>query len=1064
MRVLSVHHSERVLVAAFLLTFSAVAVPGDPITPGLLSVRDASLPQHTGGNGDSVSPRITPDARFVAFTSSASDLVTNDNGLLSTDVFLRDRRGNTTVLVSCNLSGTGGGNGHSFATGVSSNGQFVLFESEATDLVPGDTNGTTDVFVRDVWAETTHLVSRATDGGVGNWYSTESVMTPDGRYVAFISAASNLVVNDKNNGPDVFVRDLVNGTTTLASIGAVDTNSVMKTPVITPDGHWVAFFSTDRGLVSGVPTNSLGEIYLCDLVGGTTLWPSSNATALVRSVMQYSDVPVPSNPVISDDGRYVAFKSGWDDEITAPASSNTAATVVFQYDAVSNVTTVVHTNGISRYLQYGRDLGPKMTPDGMHVVFVARETSGTNYYPSVWMWNRLAGTSVPVSVDLDGGWSPNSASHSPACSADGRFVVFVSDATNLISGPVSSGTHIYRRDLLLGVTQRVDADAAGGGADTDLFGERPVLTSDGESVAFSSPDSGFFDGDNNGAEDVFVWQGSPVAHELVSRRDPSLVSVSGNAQSGMGMFSLSADGNRVAYVSPASDLVPNDTNGLPDVFVWDRTAGSNLLVSVGFDGSPASGGASGNPTIRGNGRYVFFASLATNLVVDDANSQLDLFRRDLQLNTTTLLTRDANNVSLASTETLEYSVNADGNYAVFATLTNSGLYQVYWRDLTTERTRLLPTPTVDSRTLWLSADGQRVLYSSNNGWLVVWDATLEANIFTERADDYVDISPDGRRFLFYGRSWNRQLTCYDVDADTNLITLSVSYSTEAFSPWSEDSRYFVFTTESSLIAADDNLVNDVYLCDVETGALTLISVNAAGTASGNGPSDKPAFSGDGRFIAYRSYATDLLPDPAVAPALYLFDRATESNHLITASSPVPGLDWISRPVINYSGDVLAFQSVDRDPGSGDLNRSVDVFGADTFVRPTADSDADGIPDWWLIEYFGHAEGQAGDLSRAGDDADGDGMTNLDEFNAGTIPTSYASALVVQIAHDGTAYVLQLRWEATAGQSYEVLFSDSLEPPNWQPLTGSTIEVVDHQAICWVQVTDTQRFFQVRTTK
>ena len=163
---------------------------------------------------------MSPDGRFVVFSSSASDLVTNDNGFFGLDVFIRDRESNTTTLVSENLSGTGGGNGHSSYGMASTNGRYVVFESVASDLVANDTNDLSDIFVRDLWTETTTLVSVSTNGYSGNGISSDAVMTPDGRYVAFDSLVNNLTAEDGNVLGDVFVRDLVAGTTALVSVGA----------------------------------------------------------------------------------------------------------------------------------------------------------------------------------------------------------------------------------------------------------------------------------------------------------------------------------------------------------------------------------------------------------------------------------------------------------------------------------------------------------------------------------------------------------------------------------------------------------------------------------------------------------------------------------------------------------------------------------------------------------------------------------------------------------------------------------------------------------------------------
>ena len=183
--------------------------------PGAVGVRtesDAAFARRR--NGDSVAPWISADGRFVLFSSSASDLVPDDNNQLGVDVFLRDRASNTTVLVSANFSGAGGGNGNSLAGQVSTNGRYAVFQSDASDLLPGDTNGVSDIFVRDLQTGSNILVSVAADGSWGNGVSTDPVMTPDGRYVAFVSAATNLVAGDTNGIADVFVRDLVNGTTT----------------------------------------------------------------------------------------------------------------------------------------------------------------------------------------------------------------------------------------------------------------------------------------------------------------------------------------------------------------------------------------------------------------------------------------------------------------------------------------------------------------------------------------------------------------------------------------------------------------------------------------------------------------------------------------------------------------------------------------------------------------------------------------------------------------------------------------------------------------------------------
>ena len=406
----------------------------------LLSARAPSVARSASGNGNSVISWLSPDGRFVVFSSAASDLVPGDNGQLRLDVFLRDRLNNVTVLVSANLNGTGGGNGNSMFGSASTNGQYVVFQSDASDLVPGDMNGVSDIFVRDLLAGATTLVSVATNGGPANGASTDPVMTPDGRYVAFVSAATNLVAGDTNGIPDVFVRDLVNGTTILASVGAAppsgSTSAAVSSPVITPSGRYVGFFSSARGLTAGSPANSAGEIYVRDLVANTTTWASTNAAIIVSNLLHMNSMPS-YHPRISDDGRYVAFKCGMNNVSSTPVNP----VVMLQYDSTAGTTTVINTNGYPAWVYNDDTYGPEMTPDGRFIAFVATNKPASSL--GVRLWDAQAGTDTLVSMCLDGTIPTNSISQSPVVSPDGRYVAFWSNATNLTGSVVANGSHIY---------------------------------------------------------------------------------------------------------------------------------------------------------------------------------------------------------------------------------------------------------------------------------------------------------------------------------------------------------------------------------------------------------------------------------------------------------------------------------------------------------------------------------------------------------------------------------------------------------------------------------------------
>src|SRR5438477_4887785 len=352
-----------------------------------VSLANPLIPLASGGNSDSSGSVISADGHFVLFLSSANNLVTNDNGRF-VDVFLRNRTNNTTTLVSVNLTGAGGGNGHSVSPAISTDGRYVTFESEASNLVANDTNGVSDVFLRDLQSGTTTLLSVNSSGtGAGNGASTSPIISADGRYVAFVSAASDLVANDTNAALDIFVRDLQNGTTTLASISA-DRNTGGSgdsgSPALTPDGRWLAFSSRATNLVAGV-TNNQGEIYVRDLANGTTTWARANSAAIMRTITNAPTRSITSfNPVISADGKFVAFKSFG------------AASLLLRHNLQTGRTALVSSNAAGGGFIDGDSSGPDMTPDGRYIAFT--EITGlSGVYSAVYLWDAQSGSKTLVS-------------------------------------------------------------------------------------------------------------------------------------------------------------------------------------------------------------------------------------------------------------------------------------------------------------------------------------------------------------------------------------------------------------------------------------------------------------------------------------------------------------------------------------------------------------------------------------------------------------------------------------------------------------------------------------------
>jgi hypothetical protein len=222
----------------------------------------------TQANGDSICPSISSNGRYVLFDSSATNLVSGDT-LGKRDIFVRDLQSSTTTRVSIASNGAEA-NGDSYTASISADGRYVVFSSSATNLVSGDVNGKSDVFLRDRQNNTTTRISVATNGSEANGDSW-GMISDDGRYVAFMSYAFNLVANDSNGKSDIFVRDLQNNTTTLASLtfNGTQENDDAQSVSISGDGRYVSFQSFATNLVSG-DTNGINDIFVRDRQNNTT--------------------------------------------------------------------------------------------------------------------------------------------------------------------------------------------------------------------------------------------------------------------------------------------------------------------------------------------------------------------------------------------------------------------------------------------------------------------------------------------------------------------------------------------------------------------------------------------------------------------------------------------------------------------------------------------------------------------------------------------------------------------------------------------------------------------------
>jgi Tol biopolymer transport system component len=404
-----------------------------------------------------------------------------------------------TCLIS--LSDTGAqGNNHSQWTAISGDGRHVAFISVASNLVPGDTNGIPDMFVRDRLAGATTRVTVSSTGEQANAHDWEGfsgpVISTDGRFVAFTSVASNLVPGDTNNAPDVFVRDQLAGNTSRVSVsssgGQADNSAGSFISGLSRDARYVVFNSWASNLVPG-DTNGGIDGFLHDRVAGTT----TRVTVSSNGEQASGDYVT-----ISANGRYIAFSSS--DPDLAPGDTNDAEDA-FVRDLwtgttrrISYTTTGEQPNGTSTV--------PAISPDGQYVAFISDAPNmvpGEPIYQQFDMYVRdlRAGTTRLVSMATDGtrGSGPSSGS---AFSADSRYLVYASLSYNLVPDDTNDTYDVFVRDLRTWRNSRVSVSSTGAQANNGSV--HPAISADGRYVAFDSGASNLVAGDTNDYGDVFV--------------------------------------------------------------------------------------------------------------------------------------------------------------------------------------------------------------------------------------------------------------------------------------------------------------------------------------------------------------------------------------------------------------------------------------------------------------------------------------------------------------------------------------------------------------------------------
>jgi len=391
----------------------------------------------TQSNSYSAYPSISADGRYVVFYSYADNLVASDTNFV-VDVFRHDRQTGVTERASVDSGGVQG-NSDSYAASISADGRYVAFVSYAPNLVANDTNSLPDIFRHDFQTGVTERASVDSAGAEADGDSYSPAISADGRYVAFVSAAANLVANDDNNTLDIFRHDFQTGVTERASVDSagVEANSYCDSPSISDDGRYVSFYGHASNLVPN-DTNFAHDVFRHDFQTGVTDRASVDSAGVEANADCYtSDV--------SADGRYVTFY-GYATNLV-PNDTNFVPDV-FRHDFQTGATDRASVSSDGTQAN-GDCYAPSISADGRFVAFNGYASNlvanDTNFTYDVFQHDFQTGVTERRSIRPDTS-SANAGSYSPSFSADGRYVAFSSSASNLVSGDTNGTDDVFVHD------------------------------------------------------------------------------------------------------------------------------------------------------------------------------------------------------------------------------------------------------------------------------------------------------------------------------------------------------------------------------------------------------------------------------------------------------------------------------------------------------------------------------------------------------------------------------------------------------------------------------------------
>lgn len=713
---------------------SAIAMPKDAVPAAESGYSDYS----NGGNP------VNADGRFVAFQSSDSfqlpGVVAN-----RVNVFRKDRKTGKVAFIS-RANGINGAGITSYTNdlSISGNGNLVSFVT-GDQLDPADVDDSADVYLRNVSAGTTTLISDGTSNAAYN-----GQLSADGRFIIFDSI-SPVAGTDANNAPDVFRKKLSDGMTELVSrIPASDTagNNSSYVGSISDDGRWVAFTSIATDLVTPFTDGNGGftsDVFVRDMETGETTLVSSNNASASTGGNGGSEEPVVNGSASSPAEVRVAYSS-YATDVAAPGVDSTGDSSVYLRSPSATASTLLSVSSGGENAN-SRAHTPSISGNGKRIVFTSDATNlgGPDSYYGVYLRDLNTNKTTLVSarneyavfgaISSDGkvaAWSESGASkdadpllrgvfsrslpsgkitlasrpegnkpymlpgadvysnqsNGSQISQNGRFAVIVTGSSRL-PGYRPNASQAYRRDLKTGQWTLVSRASGKDGSPANDGTYQASISDDGTRVAFLTTSS-LDPADTDGDQDIYVRDLTRNTTTLVSRADGAN---GADSNSSVNSVVISGNGDRVAFASSATNLGAPAGDG--NIYVRDLSARTTLLASRADGQAGAAGnGDSEDPDINFDGNVVSFISRGTNLSVDDPSNLRSVYVRDLAAGWTVLVSRLPGLAGANSDQTQsEPTISGDGKLVAWKSQDENlapeagpwpvGPYQIVARELAT---------------------------------------------------------------------------------------------------------------------------------------------------------------------------------------------------------------------------------------------------------------------------------------------------------------------------------------------------------------------------------------------